>query len=99
MYLKLDNIEKIEQKNLVRIFADIDGCIHFRGRALETEGKRIHEQLSKLKTGEIIEVEFDTRDYAHDKGIYEVVELNIPPTDICNAPVIYRFSGKLKPIY
>lgn len=99
MYLKLDNIERIEHKNLTDIILGHDKYVHFSGRALENEGKRIHEQLSKLKIGEIIEVEFDTNHYHPHEGIYEIVKLDIPHPDTNKAPVIYRFSGILKPVY
>lgn len=97
MYLKLDDLE-IERKNLKAVVFDIDHRILFAGRALEAEGKRICDRLSKFKEGQIIEVEAESSDYGRYEGICEVVEMKFPPPTLDKAPAIFRFEGILKQV-
>jgi hypothetical protein len=97
MKLKLDDVE-IKNKYLSRVFWTHDQELWFKGIALEESGKKIHDQLSRFKNGEIVEVEAETSSYDIFEGICEIVEIDLPtPENV--APMLFRFSGKLKPIY
>jgi hypothetical protein len=55
-YLKLDDLE-IQNEQLTGFVFDWNGDIHFYGMALDYEGKKICDRLSKFKLNSIIEVE------------------------------------------
>ena len=78
---------------------DIYYRILFAVRALETEGKTICDRLSKLKEGQIIEVEAESSDYGHYEGICEVVEMKFQPPTLDKAHAIFRFGGILKQVF
>jgi len=96
MTLKIDTLE-IEDRNLIGFGVDHDASVYFRGRALDDEGKNICEQLLKFKKGSTVKVILK-RDHDTKQGFYEVVEIEIPPREEKDR-IIYRFSGRLKPVY
>ena len=98
MYFILDDLE-IQNKHVNSVFFGHDQTMHFSGRALEEDGKKIGDRLSRFKKGQIVEVVADTSSYRHYEGICEIIEIEFPPPTIDKAPAIYRFRGKLKPVY
>ena len=55
MYLRMDGLE-IENKHLITVrWATL--YLQFAGVALEEDGKRIRDQLSEFKKGQIVEIE------------------------------------------
>lgn len=99
MPLKIDDLE-IEDKNLIGFVIDNEMCIHFRGRALDDEGERICKKLSEFKIGSTVEVTLVSLEsgYHKQQGIYELFEMVIPPREEKDR-IIYRFSGKLRPVH
>ena len=96
MYLKLDGL-KIKGKHLSTLnWSGLD--IIFYGVALEEDGKRICDLLSKFKEGQIVEVDAELENYQHFEGVCEVVKITLPPPTLDKAPAIYRFEGRLQPV-
>lgn len=96
MYIKLDGLE-IRNKHLHAV-RWATAYIIFAGTALEEEGKRICEMLSKFKEGQIVEVEAELEDYRYYEGICKIVKIGFPPPTVDKAPAIYRFRGTLVPV-
>jgi len=98
MSFQIDDLEIIS-KHLQSVFWTHDKELWFKGIALEEKGKGICDRLSQFKKGQIVEVEGSTDNYSIVEGIFEIIEITIPPPDVSKAPAIFRFSGRLKPVY
>jgi hypothetical protein len=100
MYLVIDEL-KIENRHLTGVIMDSDRTIMFQGRAIEDEGKRICEELSKFQKGQIVEVEAEFDDYRLWEGICKVTNIGIQTPELASPmakELIYRFYGELEPI-
>jgi len=98
MPIQLDDFE-ISDRQLISLIFDSDKHIHFRGRALDDEGASICHRLSRFKTGEIVEVRAESSSIIRE-GVYKIYDIEIPPREeVEKELVIYRFSGKLAPVY
>ena len=85
---------EIQEKNLRGIIRDVmSHDLIFEGRALEQEGKKIHDRLKRFENGQIVTVVFET-DSVRREEIMRVKEIQTPEPELV-APVIYRFSGCL----
>lgn len=97
MRIQLDTLT-IEGKYLHTVRWNFDQVLRFGGIALEPEGLKIHKRLSELEKGQIVEVQAETSSYDVFEGICEIIEIDLPtPENV--APMLFRFSGKLRPIY
>lgn len=96
MQIEIDNF-KIENRHLTGVIFNYDKDIYFQGRALDDEGKRICDRLSKFKMGSTVEIKAES-DYHTRQGVYEIYEILIPAREEKDR-AIYRFSCKLRPVY
>ena len=96
MPLELDDL-RIEDRQLTSLIFDADNDIFFNGRALDKEGKDICDRLAKFKIDSLVEVTAESH-YIRREGVYRIYEIKIPSREEKDR-VIYRFSGKLTPVY
>jgi len=93
-FIKLDDLE-IQNRQLTGLCFNWNGDIYFYGLALDFEGKKICNRLSKFKLNSIVEVEAKSHTSSFN-GVCKLYEIDIPPREETNKDrVIYRFSGKL----
>jgi len=98
MFIQLDDL-RIENRQLTSLIFDVDKDILFRGRALDHEGDDIFCRLSRFKIGEMVEVTAESN-YNLREGVYKIVEKEILPREkVKDSHIIYRFSGRLRPVY
>lgn len=98
MYLELNSL-RIGTKHLNNIFWTHDNKIRFSGAALDWEGQDICNRLSQYRKNQIVEVGAEFRIFDIFEGICEIDEIEIPPREETDkGPVIYRFSGTLRPV-
>jgi len=98
MYLHINGL-RIESKYLNNILWTNDNEIRFSGVALDWEGDEICRRLLELEIGQIVEVVAEFRIFDSYEGICRIDEIEIPPREETDkGPVIYRFSGTLRPV-
>lgn len=98
MYLELNNL-RIESRHLNSIFWTQENELRFIGVALDWEGQGICNRLSQYRKGQIVEVVAEVRIFDIYEGICEIIDIEIPPREETDrGPVIYRFSGSLRPV-
>lgn len=99
MFVVMDEL-RIENRHLTHvILSAIPNAIMFKGRALEDEGKRICEELSKFQKGQIVEVETELDNHNLWEGICKVTSIGIQVPKLASPmakELIYRFDGELE---
>ncbi len=94
--LQLDDLI-IKNSQISGIVFDWDGTIQFYGLALDFEGKRICDRLSKFKLNHIVGVKIKW-DGRSREAFFKLFEIEIPQEEIDGGHLLYRFSGKLSPL-
>lgn len=98
MHIQLDDL-RIENRQLTSLIFDANKDILFRGRALDDEGDKICRRLSRFRIGEMVEVTAESNHNLRE-GVYTIIEITLPQREEAEeSRVIYRFSGRLRPVY
>lgn len=98
MYLQMNGL-RIKSKHLNNISWTNGSAIRFSGVALDWEGDEICRRLLELGIGRIVEVIAEFHIFDTYEGICKIDEMEIPPREETDkGPVIYRFSGTLRPV-
>lgn len=78
----------------IEVFKGYIGGLLLSGKALEEEGKKIHEELKGYKKGDIVQIRDDL--YGKYSGVWEIAEI-ILHVNAQKAPAIYEFRIGFKP--